>query len=1044
MKSLPTRVAWLALAVLLVVVALRAWPTGVIEQTVAGNWSQPVGLCFAEDGRMFVWEKAGLVWNVENGVKAAQPLIDIREEVGDWRDHGMLGFAIDEDFLVNGYVYLLYVVDYHHLKYFGTPQYLPTADTYYRDTIGRLTRYTCTAASGFHAVDPASRTILIGESFSTGFPIHHQSHSAGSIVFGEDHTLLVSFGDGASYEIVDTGGNINGSTNTALGDGIIRPEEDVGAFRSQMVGSLNGKVLRVDAATGDGVPSNPFYDPLAPRAARSRVWALGLRNPFRMTLLPGSGKHDPALADPGTLFIGDVGWNDWEELDVCDAPAQNFGWPFYEGLQAQPGYISVNVANLDEPNPLFGVGACTTQYFAFGDLLVQDTLSAPSWPNPCDSGTQVPASTPRFEHVRPILDWHHGSGPARTKIYSGNHAAVVDIGAANSPVAGQQFGGNTALACTWFPSASLGPQFQDTLLFGDYTSNWLKSLSVDALAQPLEVRNLAAPGDTSAIVAAAYDPVSDRLHVLEYGSTGFAKVQKIVFAGNLPPEVVASATPEYGRSPLAVQFTASGSTDPEGQPLSFAWNFGDGVTSTQADPAHVFESLDDVTQIGAITAKVLTLNPPHPTGGGNWDPEVIRDGDWPPVGNGEDGRQFDTFHGGAQGADDWIGYAFAAPREFRALAFQEGKHFSNGGWFSALTVQVRSASVWTGVQNLAISPVYPAANNGVSYETYKLTFTPAIGDAIRLFGDPGGPLDFVSVGELRAFATPLVPGAPARRDVTLRVSDAASNTISKSLVVSLDNTPPQVQITSPIDGAKYPLGQNTLVALTAIVNDAEHLPAQLSCTWQTILHHDIHTHPEPPVAQCSSSALISPLGCDGHAYFYEFRLTVSDPAGLSTTQSVSMYPDCCGVAPVTYCTAKLNSQGCLPAISSTGTPRASQSSGFVVRASNVRNNRLGILIYSLDGPSAAQAWGGYLCVTIPLRRTPPINSGGNPSPADDCSGVYSVDLMSFAHGLLGGSPAAELLVPGTVIDAQWWGRDPGFAPPGSVTLSAGLEFVVCD
>ena len=53
----------------------------------------------------------------------------------------------------------------------------------------------------------------------------------------------------------------------------MRAEENVGAFRSQMVDSLAGKVLRLDPETCDGVPSNPFYSAAAPRAAKSRVWS---------------------------------------------------------------------------------------------------------------------------------------------------------------------------------------------------------------------------------------------------------------------------------------------------------------------------------------------------------------------------------------------------------------------------------------------------------------------------------------------------------------------------------------------------------------------------------------------------------------------------------------------------------------------------------------------------------------------------------------------------------------------------------------------------
>jgi hypothetical protein len=147
-------------------------------------------------------------------------------------------------------------------------------------------------------------------------------------------------------------------------------------------------------------------------------------------------------------------------------------------------------------------------------------------------------------------------------------------------------------------------------------------------------------------------------------------------------------------------------------------------------------------------------------------------------------------------------------------------------------------------------------------------------------------------------------------------------------------------------------------------------------------------------------------------------------------------------APLTYCVAKSNSLGCLPGIGSVGSPSASASSGFVVSASNVRNQKPGLLLYGDHGRAAAPFAGGTLCVGSPIRRSVGVSSGGTSLPVADCSGVYALDVNAFAAGALGGNPHPSLQVAGTTIDSQWWGRDPGFAAPNNATLSNGLEFVV--
>ena len=246
---------------------------------IASGWNAPVGARFSPDGqKLFVWEKAGKVYvcnRDENGnyIKQGMPVADISEEVADWDAHGLVGFALDPNFANNGLIYLLYVVDRHHLLTYGTGAYNPNNSIVGQATIGRVTRYQTTMSGSNLVINPSTRFILIGESKTTGMPILHHSHGVGTLAFAADGTLLVTIGDAASYEGIDIGNEDGTFFEAALADGIIRPAENVGAFRAQMVNSMSGKLLRIDPQTGNGVSSNPFYS--AARAASSQVKSVG-------------------------------------------------------------------------------------------------------------------------------------------------------------------------------------------------------------------------------------------------------------------------------------------------------------------------------------------------------------------------------------------------------------------------------------------------------------------------------------------------------------------------------------------------------------------------------------------------------------------------------------------------------------------------------------------------------------------------------------------------------------------------------------------------
>ena len=138
-------------------------------------------------------------------------------------------------------------------------------------------------------------------------------------------------------------------------------------------------------------------------------------------------------------------------------------------------------------------------------------------------------------------------------------------------------------------------------------------------------------------------------------------------------------------------------------------------------------------------------------------------------------------------------------------------------------------------------------------------------------------------------------GVPTRFDPRVTVRDPLGNTASATVVVSVNNTPPVAAIVSIADGQLYPMTGDTPFPLAANILDAEHDASQRACAWTTILHHNSHEHSEPTDPACATSTLISPLGCGTDTYSFEIVFTVTDAAGLSTTDRVWLYPDCDGV-----------------------------------------------------------------------------------------------------------------------------------------------------
>lgn len=323
-------------------------PGSFAKEDVVTNLTNPTAIDWSPDGRyMFIAQQNGevKVQDTTNPGQAPRTFIDIRDQVNGIRDRGLLGMTLDPQFASGRpYVYLLFTYDPPEAGQTTRPGYSPFgAKDGKGNRPGRLIRVDAEFVGGQWRAKAGTERILLGknsnfantrgfdqnstEDFTipaSGFIRNGQgantaesvqdyisgdseSHSVGYVQFGKDGKLYVSIGDGTSYN-----------------------DPDPRTVRVQDIDNLSGKILRIDPDTGAGLADNPFYNvntgsPFDAKynsnvnSNRSRVYNLGLRNPFRFTFNP-----------QGNLpVIGDVGWNSWEEINT--GRGKNFGWPAYEG-----------------------------------------------------------------------------------------------------------------------------------------------------------------------------------------------------------------------------------------------------------------------------------------------------------------------------------------------------------------------------------------------------------------------------------------------------------------------------------------------------------------------------------------------------------------------------------------------------------------------------------------------------------------------------------------------------------------------------------------
>lgn len=245
-------------------------------ELVVGDLQAPTDMVFPANGTIWVTEQNGKIKVIKGG-KVTGVLLDLGDKMVDvnqgYDERGLLGITLHPSFATNKKFYVFYSA--------------PTSGHY--DHKGMVVEYKLLPNS--ENVDAGSARVIL----SIEEP--ESNHNGGCIKFGHDGYLYISLGDGGG------GGDQHGT----IGNG-------------QNLGTWLGKILRVDVndANNYKIPAdNPFVHAAG---AKPEIWAYGLRNPYRFSFDKASGQ----------LFAGDVGQNQWEEVDIVTKGA-NYGWRITEG-----------------------------------------------------------------------------------------------------------------------------------------------------------------------------------------------------------------------------------------------------------------------------------------------------------------------------------------------------------------------------------------------------------------------------------------------------------------------------------------------------------------------------------------------------------------------------------------------------------------------------------------------------------------------------------------------------------------------------------------
>jgi glucose/arabinose dehydrogenase/PKD repeat protein len=579
--------------------------------TLDDETENPMELAVANDGRVFFVEiGAGAVNSFPSAVKMYDPETDDTSVVGRidvhrFNENGLLGIALDPNFDTNNFIYLFYSVPGPQLE-MGTQH---------------ISRFTFDPEAGeVGELDLDSEVVLL--------EIPHQRlvccHSAGSLAFGPDGLLYATTGDDttpfetngfAPIDARDCGPGDADGCNPATW-----PTDPVNAYDARRTSGnaadLRGKLIRIDpieSATPEDQPgvgstyqvpddnlfTSGVYDHLFPdgvydpQLGRPEIYAMGFRNPFRLTVDPATGR----------VYVGQVGpdaGNDClpgTNTECTDNPrgprgydammqireAANMGWPF---CLAGQGYFQFDYA----------AGTSGEQY---------DCAGGPTNDSPHNTGIDtLPPVTD------PLIWYPYGSSPEFPEIPPGN---------ARTAMAGPVYDFDPDLDS----EVKLSEWFDGKLLWADWSRNIMLQTTLDENGDYVTTQEFMPetlfrhPHDIEVGPDGA-------LYVIEWGlafnfaaeginpDSGLYRIEQRT--GGQPALATAQASPSSGATPLEVRFTGELSDRGAEDAPTYQWDFGDGEASTDVNPTHTYaeagtyEVTLTVTDAAGVTTDTVTVN----------------------------------------------------------------------------------------------------------------------------------------------------------------------------------------------------------------------------------------------------------------------------------------------------------------------------------------------------------------------------------------------------------------------------------------------------